>query len=211
MYSKLFLCRLQFIVTNAIACKHAQWKTFCAQTLKACSWPLNSSPVVTCTNRSPPNSPIKLSMYLPKAQKYGYALEPNANTANLSSKRLVGMHWPLRNDRRFSAKLPLQYEWTCFVFLKKKRRQRGAHLNLEAKRCGTLSTASKIMERDWCALNNVCYVIATLPHSNNDHLIFYYFFYIQLTWPRFRPINDSLKCLKLKNFFLGIASGQHLS
>lgn len=41
-----------------------------------------SSPYAIFVSRSPPNSPKMLSTYLPYAQKFGYADEPSANTAN---------------------------------------------------------------------------------------------------------------------------------
>lgn len=49
---------------------------------KAWSCPHISSPDARSWIRSPPRSPNSLSTYLPKLQKFGYALEPSANTAN---------------------------------------------------------------------------------------------------------------------------------
>lgn len=64
-------------------------KTSGAHLRKACSWPHISSPWESFKRRSPPSSPRRLSTYLPKAQKLGYALDPRANTANLDEENTI--------------------------------------------------------------------------------------------------------------------------
>lgn len=58
-------------------------KTSRAHFRNSCSCPHKSSPKTIFISRSPPNSPKMLSRNFPKLQKFGYADEPKANTANL--------------------------------------------------------------------------------------------------------------------------------
>lgn len=65
---------------------HAVLKTSQAHLRNSCSCPHKSSPSTIFIRRSPPSSPKKLSRNLPNEQKFGYADEPKANTANLGRK-----------------------------------------------------------------------------------------------------------------------------
>lgn len=72
-------CGSHQLVTNHF--QELTLKTLEAHFRNAWSCPHISSPVARSWIRSPPRSPSNLSTYLPKLQKFGYALEPRANTA----------------------------------------------------------------------------------------------------------------------------------
>lgn len=87
-------CPVNFILFLSYSTQFETWrlltlKTSGAHFRKACSWPHISSPWESFRRRSPPSSPRRLSTYLPKAQKLGYALDPRANTANLDKENTI--------------------------------------------------------------------------------------------------------------------------
>lgn len=69
------------------------WNTWRAQVRNDSSWAHSSSPSPRGSTRSPPSSSSRVSTARAKAQKWGYARDPNPNTANL------GGEWGVRVPR----------------------------------------------------------------------------------------------------------------